>query len=82
VFTWPFPCSQDLPALEELLTRLAASNPARAEVVKLRLFAGLTMPEASRALGIPLPLTDRDWAFPRTWPQADAPSPAEKPIAP
>jgi RNA polymerase sigma factor (TIGR02999 family) len=40
------PPSQDVLALDEALTRLAALNPARAEVVKLRFFAGLTMSEA------------------------------------
>jgi hypothetical protein len=37
--------SEDLEALDEALTRLAAEDPAKAELVKLRFFAGLTMPE-------------------------------------
>src|SRR5262249_3563058 len=37
--------SQDILALDEALSRLAALNPVRADVVKLRFFAGLTMPE-------------------------------------
>jgi RNA polymerase sigma factor (TIGR02999 family) len=65
------PPSQDLLALDEALTRLAALNPARAEVVKLRFFAGLTMPEVARTLGISLPTAERYWAFARTWLYAD-----------
>src|SRR5262249_51812748 len=60
------PPSQDLLALDEALTRLAALNPARAEVVKLRFFAGLTMAEVAQALGISLPTAERYWAFART----------------
>jgi RNA polymerase sigma factor (TIGR02999 family) len=61
------PPSDDLLALDEALTRLAALNPIRAEVVKLRFFAGLTMPEVAQALGISLPTANRYWAFARTW---------------
>jgi RNA polymerase sigma factor (TIGR02999 family) len=61
------PPSHDLLALDEALTRLAALNPARAEVVKLRFFAGLTMPEIAQTLGVSLPTAERYWAFARTW---------------
>jgi RNA polymerase sigma factor (TIGR02999 family) len=61
------PPSQDLLALDEALTRLAALNPARAEVVKLRFFAGLSMSEVAQTLGISLPTAERYWAFARTW---------------
>src|SRR5262249_16701156 len=40
--------SEDLTALDEALTRLTAHDPKKAEVVKLRFFAGLTMPEVAR----------------------------------
>src|SRR6516225_1610497 len=46
--------SVDLLALDEALTELAREAPLRAELVKLRFFAGLTMPEAAQALGISL----------------------------
>jgi RNA polymerase sigma factor (TIGR02999 family) len=59
--------SEDLLALDEALTRLSALNPARAEVVKLRFFAGQTMPEVAQALAISLPTAERYWAFARTW---------------
>jgi RNA polymerase sigma factor (TIGR02999 family) len=61
------PPSDDLLALDEALTRLASLKPVRAEVVKLRFFAGLSMPEVARTLGISLPTAERYWAFARTW---------------
>jgi RNA polymerase sigma factor (TIGR02999 family) len=61
------PPADDLLALDEALTRLAAIDPHRAELVKLRFFAGLTMPEAAQALGISLATAERQWAFVRTW---------------
>jgi len=57
----------DLLAIDEALTRLADLDPKRAELVKLRFFAGLTMPEAAVALGISLATAERYWAFARTW---------------
>ena len=61
------PPDDDLLALDEALDRLAALDPKRAELVKLRFFAGLTMPEAAAALGISLATAERYWAFARTW---------------
>jgi RNA polymerase sigma factor (TIGR02999 family) len=57
------PRSDDLLALDEALTRLASLKPVRAEVVKLRFFAGLTMAEIARTLGISQPTVERYWAF-------------------
>ncbi len=57
----------DLLALDEVLTKLAATRPTHAELVKLRYFAGLTMPEAADALGISLATAERYWTFARTW---------------
>jgi RNA polymerase sigma factor (TIGR02999 family) len=57
----------DLLALDEALTRLADKQPLKAELVKLRFFAGLTMPEAAQALGISLATAERYWAFARSW---------------
>jgi RNA polymerase sigma factor (TIGR02999 family) len=59
--------SVDLLALDEALTRLAQEAPLRAELVKLRFFAGLTMPEAAGALGISLATFERYWTYARTW---------------
>src|SRR6185295_7973808 len=44
--------TDDLLALDEALTRLATEDPAKAELVKLRYFAGLSIEEAARALNI------------------------------
>jgi RNA polymerase sigma factor (TIGR02999 family) len=59
--------SEDLLALDEALTRLTAHDPVKAEVVKLRFFAGLTMPEVARSLGLSLATAERYWTYARTW---------------
>jgi RNA polymerase sigma factor (TIGR02999 family) len=59
--------SEDLLALDEALTRLTLHDPIKAEVVKLRFFAGLTMPEVARALGLSLATAERYWTYARTW---------------
>jgi RNA polymerase sigma factor (TIGR02999 family) len=59
--------SLDPLALDEALSRLAAIEPAKAELVKLRFFAGLTMPEAAAALDISLATAERYWTFARSW---------------
>jgi RNA polymerase sigma factor (TIGR02999 family) len=59
--------SEDLLALDEALTRLTAHDPVKAEVVKLRFFAGLTMPEVARTLNISLATAERYWTYARTW---------------
>lgn len=57
----------DLLALDEALCRLAAESPVRAELVKLRFFAGLTVPEAAKILGISVATAERYWNYARTW---------------
>ena len=54
-------------ALDDALTRFASEEPAKAELVKLRFFAGLSTPEAASALGISLATAERWWAFARAW---------------
>ena len=54
-------------ALDDALTRLEAVDPTAAALVKLRYFAGLTMPEAAATLGIPLRNAERNWTFARAW---------------
>ena len=61
----------DLLALDEALTRLADAEPAKADLVKLRFFAGLTMPEAAAALGISLATAERHWTFAKSWLHAE-----------
>jgi RNA polymerase sigma factor (TIGR02999 family) len=61
------PPSLDLLALDDALSKLAAIEPAKADLVKLRFFAGLTMPEAAAALEISLATAERHWTFARSW---------------
>lgn len=58
---------EDLIAIDEALERLAGQDPACAELVKLRFFAGLTLDEAAAALGMAPRTADRSWAFARAW---------------
>ena len=57
----------DLLALDEALTRLAAERPAVAALVKLRFFAGQTMDEAAQTLGISPATAYRHWNYARAW---------------
>jgi RNA polymerase sigma factor (TIGR02999 family) len=57
----------DLVAIDEALDRLAALDPVKAELVKLRYFAGLTMEECADALGISCATAKRYWAYSRVW---------------
>jgi RNA polymerase sigma factor (TIGR02999 family) len=53
--------------VHEALDAFAACHPTKAELVKLRYFAGLTMPEAAEVIGISTPTAERHWAFARVW---------------
>jgi RNA polymerase sigma factor (TIGR02999 family) len=62
------PASDDeLLAVDEALARLHEVDPRKAELVKLRYFGGLTIPEAARALGISITTANRYWAYARAW---------------
>src|SRR5215831_7520732 len=58
---------QHLLALNDALTHLADKDPIKAELVKLRHFAGLTIEEAAQALGISTTTANRHWAYARAW---------------
>jgi RNA polymerase sigma factor (TIGR02999 family) len=58
---------EDLEALDEALNKLAAEDTLKAEVVKLRFFAGLTMPEIAQVLKFSLATAERHWTYARTW---------------
>jgi RNA polymerase sigma factor (TIGR02999 family) len=58
---------EELLALDEALDRLAAKDPLKAELVKLRHFAGLTIEQAAQALGISPTTANRYWAYARAW---------------
>jgi RNA polymerase sigma factor (TIGR02999 family) len=59
--------SEDLEALDEALDKLAEEDPAKAELVKLRFFAGLTIPEIAQVKKISLATAERHWTYARTW---------------
>ena len=57
----------DLIALDEALNKLADHDSRKAELVKLRFFAGLTIRQAAEALGIAESTADADWAYAKSW---------------
>jgi RNA polymerase sigma factor (TIGR02999 family) len=59
--------SEDLLALDDALERLAVHDPQSAELVKLRYFAGLTIPQAAEILGVSPRQADFIWSFARAW---------------
>ena len=61
------PPADELLALDEALDQLAAEDPVKAELVKLRCFAGLSHQEAAQALGISRATADRYWAYAKSW---------------
>jgi len=61
------PPDEDLLALDEALERLEREDKVKAELVKLRFFAGLTVAQAAAALGISRATADRYWSFARAW---------------
>jgi RNA polymerase sigma factor (TIGR02999 family) len=67
----------DLLALDEALTRLAAQEPIKAELVKLRYFAGLSLEETASILGISPATAKRYWAVARAWLFAELSPPEE-----
>lgn len=58
---------EDLLALDDALRRLAEQDPAAAELVNLRHFAGLTLPECAEVLAISTRTADRLWAYAKAW---------------
>jgi RNA polymerase sigma factor (TIGR02999 family) len=58
---------EDLLDLDEALNRLAAKDAVKAELVKLRFFAGLTLEQAAAVLDISPATADRYWAYARVW---------------
>lgn len=62
-----FDRTESLLDLNDALERLATIEPRAAEVVKLRYFVGLTIPEVAVALDISPRTADADWAYARAW---------------
>jgi RNA polymerase sigma factor (TIGR02999 family) len=63
--------SLDLLAVNEALERFEKLDPLKARLVKLRYFAGFTIPEAADALGISSTTADRYWSYARAWLHAE-----------
>ncbi len=59
--------SDALLAVHEALDRLAEEDAAAADVVKLRYYVGMSMPEVAQALDMPLRSAERLWTFARAW---------------
>lgn len=57
----------ELLALDEALNQLAQEDAVKAELVKLRYFAGLSVQQAADALGISRATADRYWAYAKVW---------------
>ena len=57
----------ELLQVHEALERFAQIDPTKAELVKLRYFVGLTIPEAAQVLGVSEPTVKRMWAYARAW---------------
>lgn len=63
--------TDDILALDEALTKLEAESRVKAELVKLRFFAGMSTPEAARCLGVSLATAERYWTYARCWLHAE-----------
>jgi RNA polymerase sigma factor (TIGR02999 family) len=59
--------SADLLDLDDALTKLADIAPVKADLVKLRFFVGMTIPEAADVLGISHATAERHWTYARVW---------------
>ena len=57
----------DLMALDEALHKLEQCDPRKAELVKLRYFAGLTIEQAADLLGIAPSTANADWVYAKSW---------------
>ena len=57
----------DILEIDEALTQLSREHPEKAELVRLRYFAGLTLDEAAVALGISSSTANRRWRYARAW---------------
>jgi RNA polymerase sigma factor (TIGR02999 family) len=69
---------EDLLALDEALDRLAAEDPLKADLVKLRYFVGMSLAEAAAALGLSQRTAGRHWAYARAWLRRAVEGPPEK----
>jgi RNA polymerase sigma factor (TIGR02999 family) len=59
--------AEDIVALDEALQKLALEDPTKANLVKLRYFAGLTTKQAAKMLDISQATAERYWSYARVW---------------
>lgn len=57
----------DLIALDDALTKLEEKSPLKAKLVKLRFFAGLTVPQAAKALDVSESTAEKYWTYAKSW---------------
>lgn len=57
----------DVVGVHEALDRLAELNPRQSQVITLRYFGGMTVPEVASALGVSIVTVERDWRLARAW---------------
>jgi RNA polymerase sigma factor (TIGR02999 family) len=77
--TLPAPAPSDqLLALNDALDALAEKDPQKAELVKLRYFAGLTADEAGEMLGISTSTADCYWTYARAWLNRELQAPQDR----
>ena len=62
----PMACD-DLLGLDEAIRKLEQQDPRKAELVKLRFFAGLTTAQAAKSLGVSVSTAENDWTYARCW---------------
>jgi len=59
--------AEEMLVLDEALAKLAKHDPIKADLVKLRYFAGLTIEQAAKALDISHATAERYWDYTRSW---------------
>ena len=59
--------SVDLIALDEALTALEVRDGRKADLVRLRFFAGLSIEQAAEALGVSVATANNDWSYAKSW---------------
>ena len=64
-------CDEEMLAISDALEKLAVRDKVKAELVKLRYFAGMTLEEAAEILGISHPTAKRYWNYSRAWLHAE-----------
>ena len=62
----PIACD-DILGLDEAIQKLAQKDARKAQLVKLRFFAGLTVAQAAKALDISTTTAENDWTYARSW---------------